>query len=85
MEPFWEGLGEGFGRVLGVKNGKTSVQEGSENKAEKEAEKNTKILPKGRELAAERWAPGREDLGPELALKFSTPLHPSAGRGRRIA
>ena len=27
---------------------------------------------------------GREELGPELALKFSTPLHPSAGRGRRI-
>ena len=68
MEAFWEGLGEGLGRVLGVKNGKTGIQEGSEKKAEKEDEKRRKISNLGRELAAERRALGREDLGPELAL-----------------
>ena len=47
LETFWEGLGESFGRVLGVNNGKTVVQEGSEKKAEKEDEKIPKLRPRG--------------------------------------
>ena len=57
-----------MGQVSDIKNGKTGVQEGSEKKAEKEDQKRKKISNLGRELAAERWALEREDLGPKLAL-----------------
>ena len=69
-------FGIDFGRVLGrvlggfwtSKTEKKGGQEGSKDDVKKQGDKNREILSKPRRPAAERWAPGREDLGPKLAL-----------------
>ena len=84
LHRFWEGLGEGFGRVLDVKIDSRGVQEQFIDEAEKKTTKRRASAAKVPGLAVGVMGSGKEELGPELALKSNTPLHPSVGRGRRI-
>ena len=71
MDRFWRGLGEGFGGFLGLIWWILRVQEGIKIQAEKEDQKRCENFAGDAGSAAWRWAPGREDLGPELALMSS--------------
>jgi len=68
----------GFGRFArGLKKNKKSKPKLNAKKKENSAG--------AAGLAAWRWALGKENVGQKWNTKFSTPLHPSVGRGRRIA